>query len=98
MTSYAINKRWRLRHPKKRNRSKKRYYHKHAKNCWNSWAKWTDLEEALILGKHGLPDWFIGLLIGRSVRAIQGHRHCLLYGSAPAEKIENPPLESGLTT
>ena len=69
MTNYLANKRWRLKHPKKRQESTRRYYRKTAyapnhKKPWNI----REIHSVVI---HGIPDSELSARIGRSTAAIQ---------------------------
>ena len=69
MTDYTTNKRWRLKHPKKRQESTRRYYRKTA-YAPNHNKRWRQREiYAVVL--HGIPDSELSARIGRSTAAIQ---------------------------
>lgn len=90
MGDYATNKRWRLRHPGKWKRWKRKYYGKHAINCPNKNRAWSEYEIALIVSEDRFPDSFISKLLGRSVRAVQQKKHYLLNGRPDRNQ---PPMD-----
>ena len=72
--SYASQKAWRKRHPEQRARERKRYYTKHRENPQNktnAGQEWTLREIDCITAKDRLCDTVLGILMGRSVEAIQ---------------------------
>ena len=71
MSTYAVTKRWRFRHPKERHTDKKRYYNRHNKNRINSRAEWTLSEMALIVAPDRPLDRILSQKLGRSVEAVQ---------------------------
>jgi len=71
--SYEINKRWRLRHPQKRNEGKKRNYATTSFGNANHRHHYTDHEDDLVLDPPG-TDRELHKLIGRSVQSIQVRR------------------------
>ena len=74
---YKYNKTWRYKHPEKRYADKNRYYGKtsYSRNCG---ARWTQVEEELII-KHELSDRELSAMLGRSMGSIQKKR-CKLKG------------------
>lgn len=77
MSSYVHNKTWRIRHPKKRYESKKRYYRRHRNNPQNrknSGQEWTPSELKRITARVRPPDSVLARKIGRSVEAVQVKR------------------------
>jgi hypothetical protein len=71
--SYAANKRWKLKHPKKNLESKKRNYATTARNNPNHDQIYTTAEDTLILDSP-LTDRELHHIIGRSVQGIQVRR------------------------
>jgi len=74
--SYKHNKKWRLRHTKKRNAQRAKYYHKHSKASARL-ERWSERECNLIMARWH-SDVMLHLLLARSVQAIQSKRCELL--------------------
>lgn len=67
-------KMYKLRHTKKRNAQRKENYDKGRGNISNSHMCWTERETRMVTGEFKGTDRELGLLIGRTVRAIQAQR------------------------
>ena len=82
------SKKWRKQHPQEWKEQKKRYYQKYAQNTPNSGKPYDDFDDAMILDKvildnkgkitkRNVPDVELAQYLGRSLAAIQEHRHVL---------------------
>ncbi len=80
MSSYAANKRWRHRHPKKRYMGKARYYGKYRDDpeCMrNAGQEWTLSAIERIIAPDRPLDSILAKELGRSLQAIQQMRNKL---------------------
>jgi hypothetical protein len=73
MSSYKSNKRWRKRHNFTWQKQKARYYKQFEADAHNSYQRYTNREDNMILNKV-YPDRIIAGKIKRSVKAIQIRR------------------------
>lgn len=70
---YVYNRTWRYKNPDKRTAAKVRNYAVTRDTATNARQPWTQAHDALVL-ESDLTDRELGLLIGRSVQAIQVRR------------------------
>ena len=77
MQNYPANKTWRLNHPDRRSKQRKRYYRQFQQDGQRQYRKWTVEDSDFILTSH-LCDRSLHELLNRSVQAIQMKRHRLL--------------------
>jgi hypothetical protein len=80
MGTYIVNKRWRLKYPRKRGKGVTAYYNRHRYKGMNR-KRYSKVDEELIRTKmingKRMFDREIAALIGRSLKAIQIHR-CIM--------------------
>lgn len=77
-SGYEKTKRWRLCHPKKRYRQKKRYCARHRdtfEEGRNAHTRWTRTEMDRITAPNRPPDTILTKELGRSLQAIQIKRN-----------------------
>lgn len=71
--SYEANKRWRLKHPDRRNAQKKRNYDSAG---YSSRLPWTQEEDRQVL-EHSITDRELAAKLNRSIRAVHARRNRL---------------------
>jgi hypothetical protein len=72
--SYADNKRWRKRNPKKRYLQEIRYYQRSNQNPPSSRDRWTGSDMTIIIASNRPCDRVLARKLGRSMQAIQVKR------------------------